>query len=73
MENGGGAKGGKSAKNNFSNMNSGEVQINNNQQNVLSTNNIIFPQSLNNLQFAGQSVAENAVPNQGHQHSSQCS
>ena len=58
----GSAKGGKSAKNNFSNMNSGEMQISNSQQNLLSTNNSIFPQSLNNLQVAGQSVAENAVP-----------
>ena len=46
----GSAKGGKSAKNNFSNMNSGERQINNSQQNLLSTNNSIFSQSLNNLQ-----------------------
>ena len=58
----GGAKGGKSAKNNISNMNSDEVQINNSQQNLLSTNNSIFPQCLNNLQVAGQNVAENAVP-----------
>ena len=44
-------------------MNFGEVQINNSQQNLLSTNNSVFPQSLNNLQVAGQSVTENAVPN----------
>ena len=58
----GGAKGGKSAKTNFSNMNS-EVQINNNEQNLLSTNNSLLPHSLNNSQVAGQNVTENAVPN----------
>ena len=58
----GGAKGRKSAKTNFSNMNS-EVQINNNWQNLLSTNNSLLPQSLNNSQVAGQNVTENAVPN----------